>query len=73
MRSDLVLDALLQALATRPADRTIFHSDQGSQYGCTAFRKALAKAGRRQSMSARSNPYDNAWTESLGESLDVGQ
>lgn len=65
MRSDLVLDALLQALATRPTDRTIFHSDRGSQYGCTAFRKALAKAGLRQSMSARSNPYDNAWTESF--------
>ena len=41
MRSELVLDALLQALATRPTERTIFHSDRGSQYGCTAFRKAL--------------------------------
>jgi len=65
MRSDLVLDALLQALATRPSDRTIFHSDRGSQYGCTAFRKALATDGLRQSMSARANPYDNAWTESF--------
>jgi transposase InsO family protein len=65
MRSGLVLDALLQALATRPTDRTIFHSDRGSQYGCAAFRKALAKAGLRQSMSARANPYDNAWTESF--------
>jgi transposase InsO family protein len=25
----------------------------------------LAKAGMRQSMSARANPYDNAWTESF--------
>ena len=65
MRSDLVLDALLQALATRPTNRTIFHSDRGSQYGCTSFRKALAKAGLRQSMSARANPYENAWTESF--------
>jgi putative transposase len=65
MRSDLVLAALHQALQTRPVDRTIFHSDRGSQYGSTPFRNALAKAGLRQSMSARANPYDNAWTESF--------
>jgi putative transposase len=65
MRSDLVLDALHQALETRPTNRTIFHSDRGSQYGSTSFRKALAKAGLCQSMSARANPYDNAWTESF--------
>jgi putative transposase len=65
MRSDLVLDALHQALQTRPVDRTIFHSDRGSQDGSTLFRRALAKAGLRQSMSARANPYDNAWTESF--------
>lgn len=65
LRSDLVLDALHQALQTRPAAGTIFHSDRGSQYGSAAFRKALAKAGLHQSMSARANPYDNAWTESF--------
>lgn len=64
MRSDLVLDALHQALETRPARHAIFHSDRGSQYGSAPFRQALAKAGLRQSMSARANPYDNAWTES---------
>jgi transposase InsO family protein len=65
LRSDLVLDALHQALHTRPANDTIFHSDRGSQYGSAPFRTALAKAGLRQSMSARANPYDNAWTESF--------
>jgi len=65
MRSDLVLAALRQALQTRPAHRAIFHSDRGSQYGSTPFRKALATAGLRQSMSARANPYDNACTESF--------
>lgn len=65
LRSDLVVAALAQALATRPAQRTIFHSDRGSQYGSAPFRKALAAAGLRQSMSARANPYDNAWTESF--------
>jgi putative transposase len=65
MRSELVLNALLQALETRPANDTIFHSDRGSQYGSSPFRQALAKAGMRQSMSARANPYENAWTESF--------
>ena len=65
MRSELVLDALLQALQTRTASGVIFHSDRGSQYGSTPFRNALAEAGLRQSMSARANPYDNAWTESF--------
>jgi transposase InsO family protein len=65
LRSDLVIAALTQALGTRQAKRTIFHSDRGSQYGSTSFRQALAAAGLRQSMSARANPYDNAWTESF--------
>lgn len=65
MRSDLVLAALHQALQTRSAQGAIFHSDRGSQYGSCLFRTALAKAGLRQSMSARSNPYHNAWTESF--------
>lgn len=65
LRADLVLDALQQALHTRPVEQTIFHSDRGSQYGSAAFRQALAKAGLRQSMSRRANPYDNAWTESF--------
>jgi len=66
MRGELVLQAFEQALRSRPkTSSTIFHSDRGSQYGCTAFRTALNTAGFRQSMSARSNPYDNAWTESL--------
>jgi len=65
LRSDLVLDALRQALSTRSIKQTIFHSDRGSQYGSTTFRTALTKAGLRQSMSGRANPYDNAWTESF--------
>jgi transposase InsO family protein len=65
LRAELVLAALNQALQTRPANHTIFHSDRGSQYASACFRSALAKAGLRQSMSARANPYQNAWTESF--------
>lgn len=66
MRSELVVDALKQALASRPTSHGImFHSDRGSQYGGTAYRKLLEANGMRQSMSARANPYHNAWTESF--------
>jgi transposase InsO family protein len=65
LRADLVLDALRQALQTRSAKGAIFHSDRGSQYGSVAFREALTGAGLLQSMSARANPYHNAWTESF--------
>lgn len=66
MRAELVVHALEQALQARPAARgAIFHSDRGSQYGSGAFRSVLERAGLRQSMSARANPYDNAWTESF--------
>ena len=66
LRADLVSAARQQALGsrrTRPG--LIFHSDRGSQYGSGAFRELLRQAGLRQSMSARANPYHNAWTESF--------
>ena len=66
MRTELVSDALQQALGSRdPAPGLIFHSDRGSQYGSGAYRQLLNQAGLRQSMSARANPYHNAWTESF--------
>jgi putative transposase len=65
MRSDLLLDALNQALGTRRPNRAIFHSDRGSQYASALFQKVLSKAGMRQTMSARANPNENAWTESF--------
>jgi putative transposase len=65
MRSQLVEDALKQALGSRRIEPgAVFHSDRGSQYGSKAFRSILAQAQMRQSMSGRANPYDNAWTES---------
>lgn len=66
MRAELVIDALRLALRSRRGTRgLIFHSDRGSQYGSRAFRQLLSCAGFRQSMSARANPYHNAWTESF--------
>jgi len=65
LRADLVVAALGQAIASRPARHVVFHSDRGSQYGSAAFRQTLARAGIQQSMSARANPYHNAWSESF--------
>jgi putative transposase len=73
-----VTDALIQALHTRrPTCGLIFHSDRGSQYGSGEYRALLSQAGAIQSMSARANPYHNAWTESFmgtlkGEMLQGG-
>jgi transposase InsO family protein len=66
MRAQLVIDALRQALGSRSkTHNAIFHSDRGSQYGSIAFRALLKQFGLRQSMSARANPYHNAWSESV--------
>ena len=66
LRAELVADAFQQAVKSRcQKPGLIFHSDRGSQYGSKLFRSQLAKAGALQSMSAKANPYDNAWTESF--------
>lgn len=66
MRAELVNDALSQALGSRRVPPgLVFHSDRGSQYGSRSHRGMLATAGMLQSMSARANPYHNAWTESF--------
>jgi len=66
MRAGLVSDAFKQPLeARRPEAALVFHSDRGSQYGSGEYRTMLAQAGALQSMSARANPYQNAWTKSF--------
>jgi transposase InsO family protein len=66
LRASLVTEAFQQATQTRqPEPGLIFHSDRGSQYGSRIFREYLNEVGVLQSMSARANPYHNAWTESF--------
>lgn len=43
-----------------PAAEFVAHSNQGSQYTATRFENPVAKHGAQQSMSRRSNCYDNA-------------
>ena len=72
MRAALVSAAMENALQIRqPQSGLIFHSDRGSQYASGAFRSILKRSHIRQSMSAKANPYDNAWTESFMGTLKL--
>lgn len=57
----------------RPSPGCIHHSDRGSQYADAKYRRTLAKAGMRGSMSAPGNPYHNAQAESFMKTLKVEQ
>ena len=63
---ELALDALSQALGSRPETRDlVHHSDRGSQYASHDYRRALEQAGITCSMSRRGNCWDNAVVESF--------
>jgi transposase InsO family protein len=67
---EFVLNAFQQALwRRRPGSGVIFHSDQGVQYACTAFRNLLKEHKFIQSMSGKGNCYDNAVAESFFHTL----
>lgn len=66
MTADLVINALRMALRRGFVNRhAIIHTDRGSQYASTEFRKLLARCRLRQSMSDKGNCYDNAQAESF--------
>jgi transposase InsO family protein len=68
----LVLEALGQALASRPgAHDLVHHSDRGSQYASHDYREALDQAGLMCSMSRRGNCWDNAVAESFFGTLKM--
>jgi len=66
LRTDLVLDALEQALYARPdIDRLVHHSDRGSQYLSICYTERLAEAGIEPSVGSVGDSYDNALAESV--------
>jgi putative transposase len=66
LRTDLVLDALEQALYARPdIDRLVHHSDRGSQYLSIRYTERLAEAGIEPSVGSVGDSYDNALAESV--------
>jgi len=66
MTAQLVIEVFLQARRRGLIGRNaIIHTDQGSQYAATEYRRLLYIGGFRQSMSRRGNCYDNAQAESF--------
>jgi putative transposase len=70
LATQLVLDALNMALATRRPNSVIHHSDQGSQYASIAFGYRCRDAGVRPSMGSVGDAYDNAMCESFFATLE---
>jgi putative transposase len=68
LRTDLVLDALEQAIYARCDDAVgdlVHHSDRGSQYLSMRYTERLADAGIEPSVGSRGDSYDNALAESV--------
>lgn len=66
MRTDLILDALEQALWARGKPRGVtHHSDRGSQYLSIAYSDRLNEAGFNASVGSVGDSYDNALAETI--------
>lgn len=70
MTKNLVSQSLFRAVAAkRPESGLIHHSDRGSQYCSTEYRKLLDQFKMTVSMSRKGNCYDNAPMESFWGTL----
>jgi putative transposase len=66
LRSDLALDALEQALHSRPGTADlVHHSDRGVQYLSIRYTERLAEAGIERSVGSVGDSYDNAMAETV--------
>lgn len=66
MKTELVMDALKQALGRRGKPKgVLIHSDRGSQYCSNDYQKLLKEQGFICSMSRKGNCWDNAPMESF--------
>jgi putative transposase len=66
LKTDLVLDALEQALYSRGAtEGLVHHSDRGSQYLSIRYTERLAAAAIEASVGSVGDSYDNALAETI--------
>jgi transposase InsO family protein len=65
MSTELVLDALEQALWSRVPEGVIHHSDRGSQYVSIRYSERLEEAGMKPSVGSVGDSYDNALAETI--------
>lgn len=68
--AELTCAALVMAIEDRnPIPGLIHHSDRGSPYAASAYCELMAANEIRGSMSAKGNPYDNAFAERFMRTL----
>ena len=66
LKTELVLDALEQALFTRTGTKgLVHHSDRGCQYLSIRYTERLAEAGIESSVGSVGDSYDNALAETI--------
>ena len=66
LKTELVLDALEQAIWVRKDTQSlIHHSDRGSQYLSIRYSERLAEAGIESSVGSVGDSYDNALAETI--------
>ena len=66
MKTELVLDALEQALWARGGtEGLVHHSDRGCQYLSVRYTERLAEAGLQASVGSVGDSYDNALAETV--------
>jgi len=66
LKTDLVLDALEQALWSRKdTEGLVHHSDRGGQYLSVRYTERLAEADIEASVGSRGDSYDNALAETI--------
>jgi len=66
MKTDLVLDALEQAIWARETqNELVHHSDRGVQYLSIRYSERLSEAGIEPSVGSKGDSYDNALAESI--------
>jgi putative transposase len=67
----LVTNALGMAIENRDPDRTIIHSDQGTQFTSWAFTRRALDSGLLPSMGSVGSCFDNAMIESFWSRMQV--
>lgn len=62
--SELVINALFDAIKTLEKMPKIVHTDQGSEYNCKDYLELLKRFGIQISMSKKASPWENGYQES---------
>ncbi|QRQ83307.1 IS3 family transposase [Paralysiella testudinis] len=65
MDTDMVMDALAQALYARCPKGVIHHSDRGSRYLSIRYTERLRQAQMKASVGTKGDSYDNAPTQTI--------